>query len=104
MEFTMRRKVHKTREIFKIKNNIYKVAPYIQEVDVKINKLNNGLYKSQIFVHISNRKNIVSTKVDSDFLYSLEKAQKAIVKQIKKTIKLKYMRQTIRKLEVMDAA
>lgn len=100
----MRRKVHKTREIFKIKNNIYKVAPCVHDIDVKVDKLNNGLYKSQIFVHIPNRKNIVSTKVDSDFLYSLEKAQKAIVKQIKKTIKLKNMRQTIRKLEVMDAA
>ena len=100
----MKKRTHKTKEIFKTKNSIYKVAPYISDVEIRVNKLKNGLYKSQIFVHIPNRKNIISTKKDSDFFCSLEKAHKAIVKQIKKAIRVKNMRQTIRRIDLDTAA
>ncbi len=100
----MKRKFHKTREVFKIKNHLYKIAPHITEVDIKVSNLKNGLYKSQIFVHIPHRKRIVSTKIDESLTNSLEKAQHAITKQIQKAIRPKIKSKTIRRIDLDLAA
>ena len=100
----MKGKTHKTREVFKIKNHLYKVAPNILDIDIKIKRSNDGKIKSQIFVHMPKKKKIVSSKVDNSLTYSLEKAHKAIVKQITKLNKPKIKRQTIRKIDFEMAA
>lgn len=100
----MKRKFHRAREVFKIKNHLYRVAPKISSVDIKINQLKSGRYKTQIFVRVPTRKNIVSTKVDESLSDALEKAHRAVLKQIDKTNKRGFKRQTIRKIVLDEAA
>jgi hypothetical protein len=57
-----RTKIHKAKEVFKIKNNIYKIAPYIKDVDVKLAKTYHGKYESLIRVHIPHKKNYLLQK------------------------------------------
>lgn len=101
----------RVKEVFKIKNHLYKLAPKISDVDIKIEKNNAGLYKTRIFVSIPKTKPIVSTKQDESISLSLERAHKAIIKQIEKSkfqgpLKHKGQqgRKTIRRIDVTDYA
>ncbi len=79
-----KRKIHKAKEVFKIKNQIYKVAPYANDVDVKIDKTDNGKFESLIRVHIPPKKSLIAVKKDKCLKVSLEKSRQAIIKQVKK--------------------
>lgn len=100
----MKTRFHKAREVFKIKNHLLKVAPYISNIDIRVSNLKNGHYKTQIHVHLPSRKNIISTKVDEKLSFSLEKAHRAAIKQVQKATKVKSRRQTIRRIDLDDAA
>lgn len=100
----MTKKFHKAREVFKIKNQLYKVAPFASDVDVRIKRLSTGRYKSQVLLNIPSRKRIVSAKVDDTIPESLEKAYKAAIKQVNKTVKKSFHRKSIRHLELEKAA
>ena len=99
----MKQKI-KHKEITKVKNHILKVAPKISYIDIQVQNHKNGTYKSQIYVHIPNKKSIVSTKEDQSLSHSLWKAHNAALKQIKKTIKPKVIRKSIRRYEHEFAA
>ncbi|MFT6631304.1 MAG: ribosome-associated translation inhibitor RaiA [Bacteriovoracaceae bacterium] len=90
-----RTKIHKAKEVFKIKNNIYKIAPYIKDVDVKLAKTYHGKYESLIRVHIPHKKKLFAAKKDECPKLSLEKSRQAIIKQIKKLKKKKLARRAL---------
>jgi ribosome-associated translation inhibitor RaiA len=100
----MSEKIHKAREVFKIKNNLLKVAPNICDVDIRINKTHGGKYKTQILVKVPAKTKLISSKIDESLSQSIEKAHKAIVKQIIKVNKQLFNRQTIRKQIFHEAA
>ena len=100
----MKKKFDKAKEVFKIKNHLYRVAPNISNVEIKIKQLKSGRFKTQISAHIPTRKNIISSKVNSSLSDALEKAHKAVLKQINKTNKRGIRRQTIRKIVLDEAA
>lgn len=79
-----KRKIHKAKEVFKVKNQIYKIAPYANDVDIKIDKTDNGKFESLIRVHIPPKKNLIAVKKDKCLKVSLEKSRQAIIKQVKK--------------------
>ncbi len=85
-----KQKIHKAREIFKIKNQIYKIAPYADDVDIKIDKVENGNFESLIRVHIPNKKSLIAVKKDKSLHNSLEKSRQAILKQVKRIKNKKY--------------
>lgn len=89
---------HRTREIYKVKNQIYKKAPYVSDVEIDINKINNEFYKSKIFIKVPGKKVLTSVKVDESFYTSLYKAHKAIEKQLQKLFFKRKSRQSIRKI------
>jgi hypothetical protein len=100
----MNKKSLKFKKIKKVKSHLIKNAPCITDVDVKISNLNNGKYKSKIYVHIPSKKKIVTTKVDESLRQSLEKAHKAALKQIHRCTKPKIKRHSIRKIDQEEVA
>lgn len=77
-------KIHKAKEVFKIKNQIFKVAPYANDVDIKIDRAENGKFESLIRVHIPPRKSLIAVKKDKCIRTCLEKSRQAIIKQVKR--------------------
>jgi len=77
-------KKHKEEEFFKIKNQIYKIAPDANDIDIKIDRYDKARFESFIRVHIPPRKNLIAIKKDKSLNVSLEKSCKAIIKQVKK--------------------
>ena len=100
----MSKKVHKAREVFKIKNSLFKVAPNISDVDIRINKVEGGRYKTQISVKVPAKTKLISSKIDESLSQSIEKAHKAILKQINKINRQLFKRKTIRKEFYYEAA
>ena len=81
-------KVHKAREIFKIKNQIFNKLPYAKDVDIRIDRTEGGGYESHIKLHIPPKKHLLATKKDESLKQALEKSKQAILRQIDK-VKMK---------------
>ena len=77
-------KNHKAKEVFKVKNKIYKIAKAADEVEVQIDKTEKGEYESLIRVHIPPRKNIIAIKKSDSLKSSLEKSTQAAIKQVQR--------------------
>lgn len=72
------------QEVLKIKEKITKVLPNVDEVDIKVNKNEQGAYQSFIKVHIPKRKQLVACKRADNIKRCLEKSHQAISRQIHK--------------------
>ena len=97
-------KINRAKEVFKIKNQIYKVAPHTSDIDVQFKRLAGGEYESLIKVHIPHKKNIVAVKRDASLQASIEKSKQAITKQIEKVHKSRMKTTPIRAFHFDDAA
>jgi ribosome-associated translation inhibitor RaiA len=72
-------------EIIKVKTKIAKVLKNVNGIDIRVDKKDKGLYKSLIKIYVPKRKHLLATKEDYDFKRCLEKSQKAIERQLKRT-------------------
>lgn len=98
-------KVRVNKEVDKVKNHLQKLAPKIPYIDVRIKYLKSGETKTQIFAAIPNRKMAVATKVDESPFKALEKAHKAILRQVHKTTAAnKLQRKPVKEFEYQLAA
>ncbi len=79
-----KRNFHKANIALKIREQILKMAPYANEVDIKVDEDKDGEYESTIKVHIPPKKSLIAIKKDECFRSSLEKSRQAILKQVKK--------------------
>lgn len=71
-------------DIYKIKNHIKRVFPHASKVDVKVDKLPNGEFKSFIRVVAPRKKELIVQKKDEDVKRCLERSHLAIIRQIHK--------------------
>ena len=88
-------KIKNSEEINKTKNHIYKVAPHINNIDVKIEKAGNGKFQSFIRVHIPPKKKLIAIKNGPCLKTSLERSRQAIIRQLNKEKEKKLRRQTL---------
>jgi hypothetical protein len=86
-----KKKRYTNKDIFKIKNHIHRVSPHASKVDVKIDKLPSGEFKSFIRVLAPRKKELIAQKKDQDLKKCLEKSHFAIIRQIHR-IKTKWDR------------
>lgn len=84
-------KRYTNNDIYKIKNHIKRVFPHANKVDVKVDKLPNGEFKSFIRVVAPRKKELIAQKKDGDVKRCLERSHLAIIRQIHK-IKTKWDR------------
>lgn len=89
------------REIFKIKNNIYKIIPNVEFVDIKVQKSEDHTYESQILIKIGNHKKILAIKTNESIKIALQKSHQAVIRQIKR-IKEKKARRRNKLIEQLD--
>lgn len=75
----------KSGHISNVKRRLRTLFPNIGFVEIKMTRTPDKNYKASISCHIKNRKTIISKKVCNTYLSSLDKAEHAIIKQIKKT-------------------
>ena len=97
-------KIHRTREVFKVKNNLYKAAPKILDIDVDIKELKNGRYQARVQTFLPGKKTVVAVKTGSNFNKALTKAQYASLRQIKKVLEANKRRYSIKDLMLEKAA
>lgn len=86
-----KKKKYNNCDIYKIKNHIKRIFPHVNKVDVKVNKLSNGEFKSLIRVIAPRGKELIAQKKDENVKRCLERSHLAIIKQIHK-IKTKWER------------
>ena len=94
----------KSINIEKVKNQLLKLSPDISHIEVQLHGHANKKYKSIIRVTIPRRRPLIATKDGDSKASALDKAHKAMIKQIKKGEKRKARRQSIRRIEVEQAA
>ncbi len=70
--------------ISKIKNHIDIVFPKGKKIDVQVEETPNKKYRAKIQVRSPITKDLVATKESGSFITSLEKCEKAIIRQIHK--------------------
>ncbi len=73
---------YKNKDIYRVKSHIYKIFPHANKVDVRVNKLPNGEFKSFIRVLAPQKKELVALKRDKNIKKCLEKSHLAIIRQI----------------------
>ena len=83
---------HIEKEIFKIKNRITKVLPNANDVDIRIDKNEDGLYESLIKVHVPRKKELIASKQANTIKKCLDKSHQAIARQINKIKKKSHRR------------
>ena len=66
-------KIHRTREVFKVKNNLYKAAPKILDIDVDIKELKNGRYKARVQTFLPGKKQSLQLRQDQTLIRHLRK-------------------------------
>lgn len=76
--------IHRAREVFKIKNQIFKILPYAKDVDVKIERMDEDLFQTAIKVEIPHHPPLFAAKSAESLKVCLEKNRQAILKQIDK--------------------
>ncbi|MEC7276409.1 MAG: hypothetical protein VXV96_08820 [Bdellovibrionota bacterium] len=98
-----KKKRYTNRDIFKVKIHIQRIFPHANKVDVKIDKLPSGEFKSFIRVLAPQKKELIAQKRDEDIKKCLEKSQHAIIRQIHR-IKTKWDRTSSRVPELAMSA
>ena len=98
-----KKKKYTNRDILKVKSHIQKIFPHANKVDVKIDKLPSGEFKSFIRVLAPQRKELIAQKRDEDIKKCLEKSHLAIIRQIHR-IKTKWDRMSSRVPELAMSA
>lgn len=98
-----KKKRYTNRDIFKVKSHIQRVFPHANKVDVKIDKLPSGEFKSFIRVLAPQKKELIAQKRDEDIKKCLEKSHLAIIRQIHR-IKTKWDRTSGRVPELAMSA
>ena len=96
--------LQKTREVFKVKNSIFKAAPNATDVSVDIKKLSDGRFKVRVQTFLPKKKTIVATKSDNSLQRALLKAQEANLKQVRKAFYVKRKNISIRKMYLDEVA
>lgn len=94
-------KFNKVREIFKIKNQIYKKMPYVNDIDIKIDKAENGQYESLIRLNLAPRKRLIAVKREKSISLALEKSKQAILRQLEKVRRKKVVNRQMINLSLL---
>lgn len=98
-----KKKRYTNKDIFKVKSHIQRIFPHANKVDVKIDKLPSGEFKSFIRVLAPQKKELIAQKKDEDIKKCLEKSHLAIIRQIHR-IKTKWNRTSSQMPELMMSA
>lgn len=93
----MKKKLSKPKEVFKVKNKIFKKFPFVQELNVDIEQVHRGKFKASIMAHIPSYKLIIVSKIHNNFNGALEKSFEAVSKQAKKFKTKKHHTQSLLK-------
>ena len=93
-----KKKLRKSKEIIRKKLKLKEKFPQAADVNIKIDKNDQGDFESMIRVHIPPRKRLLAFKTDKSFSGSLDKSYQAIIRQVQK-VKSKWKRRATSPLE-----
>jgi ribosome-associated translation inhibitor RaiA len=70
--------------IHRVKEYICSVLPEAQHINIKIDRLPTKEFRAKVIVNLPERQ-LIASKIADTYMYSLEKAQKAVLKQREKS-------------------
>lgn len=80
----MSKKINEPKKVQDIQAKINQKFPFIQDVNVDIQKVQNGEFKAVIMAHIPAYKPIVASKIHQNFQVALDKSYAALLKMAHK--------------------
>lgn len=76
-----KRKIHRAREVFKMKNQLLSKIPKAKDVEVDLKKDSNAGFKTTVKVYLPAKKCLVAYKNNPSLKVCLEKAKEDILNQ-----------------------